>query len=62
MLKYSPVCLFIGLFIGFLIVYLFSDNDVVLKYPSKTNPDKNLYIDDNGVCYRYKKEKIKCLK
>lgn len=47
----------LGLFIGFLIVYITKEPIVITKLPK---PNKDLYLDDSGVCYKYDKVKIDC--
>ncbi|ARF09289.1 hypothetical protein Catovirus_2_238 [Catovirus CTV1] len=49
------------MFISFLILYIISPApQVVIKNPSVNNDISDLYVDDSGVCYRYKRQKIKC--
>ncbi len=60
-MKFVPLFFFIAIFIGFLFVYVTSPPPkIVLKNPNPNNIDNITYIDDSGVCYKYKKEKIKC--
>ncbi len=45
----------------FLVYVSAKDPEIVIKYPDAKGDTKgNLYIDDNNVCYRYKKEVVKC--
>jgi len=49
----------LGLFFGFMMVYVSAPPPkVIIKHPT----NKTTYIDNNNVCYRYKKVKIKCNK
>ena len=44
--------LLISIIIGIFIMYIFSPKpQIILKYPN----EKNIYIDNNNVCYKYKK-------
>lgn len=45
--------LFISIIIGIFIIYIISPKpQIILKYPN----EKNIYIDENNVCYKYKKK------
>jgi hypothetical protein len=47
--------LLISIIIGICIMYIFAPKpEVILKMPN----DKNIYIDNNNVCYKYLKEYI----
>jgi len=65
-MKIITFYVFVGLFIGFLFVYIFKPKPIVIvsesnKYePNLNNAGKVTYLDDNGVCYKYDKIKIKC--
>jgi len=51
----------LSMFLGFFVVYMITPvPKLVIKYPNIKNPDDTLYMDDNNVCYRYKKEKVDC--
>ncbi len=52
----------LGLFIGFMIIYISASPSVVIKHPNLDNIKSTTYIDDNNVCYRYKKVKVDCSK
>lgn len=61
MIRLSPIHFFLALFVGFLFVYAVSPLPrVIIKHPNSENAGKVLYQDDNGVCYRYKKEALPC--
>jgi hypothetical protein len=34
------------------------DPEVLIKYPSPQQPLSDVYVDDDGVCYRYKRQEI----
>ncbi len=56
-----PIYFFSSLFISFLIIYLLSPMPkIIVKYPDPTKIKSDLYIDDNGVCYKYKRIKVDC--
>lgn len=45
----------------FIILHIFySDPQVILKYPNVEQSLSDLYVDDKGVCYRYKTKEIPC--
>jgi hypothetical protein len=45
--------LLIFIMIGIGIIYIYSPTpEVIIKYPN----EKNVYIDNNNVCYKYKKD------
>ena len=51
----------IALFIGFLIIYVIAPPPkIVIKYPNLNNVGKHVYVDDNNVCYKYKKVNVSC--
>ncbi len=49
------------MFIGIMILYVIHpEPKVIIKYPTIDSLDKNIYKDDKGTCYSYKKEEVKC--
>ena len=47
------IYIIIGLFIGFLWVYVFTPPPLLIfKYPS-LNSKSETYVDENGTCYKY---------
>jgi hypothetical protein len=47
--------LLISILIGVGIIYIFSPKpEIIIKMPN----EKNIYVDTNNVCYRYKKTYI----
>ena len=51
----------IGACIGFSIVYMLVEPaKPILRNPDPKNPDKDIYVDDNNICYRYKREVVQC--
>ena len=62
-MKFILLYFLIAMFIGFIIVYIFAPSQkVVIKYPTLENIKKLKFIDDNNVCYKYKKIIINCPK
>lgn len=60
-MKFYPLYFFIALFIGFFLIYVVTPPPkLVLKNPNPQNAKDITYIDDNNVCYRYKKKQIDC--
>jgi len=55
-----PFYVILGMFVGMFIMYVFFSNttNIVLKEPTLENCGKITYLDDSGVCYKYKKKKI----
>ena len=62
MIKFIPIPFFIGVFIGFFIIYSLASPQIILKQPNTQNHKNILYIDDNNVCYKYNKIKVPCPK
>jgi len=55
------VPLFIGIMVGVIaIMFVKPEKTVVYKYPNPDGKDKLVYKDKNGVCYRYKANKVDC--
>lgn len=47
-----------GLFIGFMVVYIISPPPrIIIKYPTSNNINNITYTDDNNQHYKYKMEK-----
>ena len=63
MIKITLFYFLISLFIGIMILYSIHPRPkVIIKYPTIMNVSKNVYKDDKGTCYNYKKEEIDCSK
>ena len=61
MIKITLFYFIVSLFIGIMILYLVHpEPKVIIKYPTIDNLSKNIYKDDRGTCYSYKKEEVKC--
>jgi hypothetical protein len=57
----DPYYFLIALCVGLLYTYVTAPvPKVVVKYPTPINAGKITYIDDAGVCYRYKIEPKEC--
>lgn len=53
--------LIIGFVVGILLVYITQAKPkVVIKYPTPDNAGKVTYLDDSGVCYKYKSTEVSC--
>jgi hypothetical protein len=49
----------LGLFFGVMFMYILAPSPkIILKEPTLENCGKVTYIDNDGVCYKYKKKKI----
>ena len=63
MIKITLFYFLLALFIGIMILYSIHPRPkVIIKYPTIMNVSKNIYKDDKGTCYNYKKEEIDCSK
>ena len=61
MIKIDIFYIFLGLFVGFFIVYITSPPPkIIMKYPTLDNINDTTYVDDNGQCYKYYAKEIKC--
>ena len=57
----DPVYFIISFIIGLAYIHLTqAPPRVVIKYPTPHNVGKITYVDDAGVCYKYKMEKSSC--
>lgn len=57
----DPFILLISLCVGLLYTYLYVPKpSIIIKYPTPFNSDTIKYVDDAGVCYKYKVEKTEC--
>ena len=60
MIKINLYYFFISLCFGFFLVYITTPKPkVIVKYPNLKNYNKLTYVDDNGVCYKYKPIEVK---
>jgi hypothetical protein len=51
----------IGLFVGIFFVYILKPTPTILyKYPTVENAGKIIYMDRNGVCFKYHSETVDC--
>jgi hypothetical protein len=63
MIKINIYYFFISLCIGFFLVYVTAPKPkIVVKYPNLTNYEDLTYVDDAGVCYKYKPVEVDCNK
>lgn len=61
MFKIIPFYFILSVFFGFLILYLLSPKpQIIVKKPNINSEISDLYIDDNNVCYKYKRQEINC--
>lgn len=58
---FDGLTFWIALAVGFFIAYIFIPKPtVVYKYPTPENAGKITYVDNTGVCYKYKATQIAC--
>jgi hypothetical protein len=56
-----PLYFFFGMFITIFILYVNAEPPkIIIKEPTIDEPISALYIDDNNVCYKYKREQVSC--
>jgi hypothetical protein len=59
----NPLFFFIGLFIGFFIIYINSPiPEIIIQYPTPKNAGNIVYKDKDDVCYKYKVKQVSCPK
>lgn len=59
-MKVIPIYVSIGLFVGFMYIYSFSDNPDIIIKTNNNRKGKVMYVDNNNRCYKYNKEEILC--
>ena len=60
-MKIEIFYIFLGLFIGFFIIYVTSPKPkVILKFPTIDNIQNTTYVDESGQCYKYYAVEIPC--
>lgn len=58
-MKLLPIYFAVSMFITMLILYMtHSRPEIIIKYPSPKTGTSELYIDDNDVYYKYRREEI----
>jgi len=61
MIKITLFYFIVSMFVGIMILYVVHpEPKVIIKYPTIDNLQKNIYKDDKGTCYSYKKEEVIC--
>jgi hypothetical protein len=57
----SIVPLLVGLAVGVIAILMIKpEKTVIYKYPNPSDKEKNVYKDNNGVCYQYVAKKVDC--
>ena len=57
----DPFVFLISLAVGIFYTYLTAPKPkIVIKYPTPFNSKKLTYVDDAGVCYKYRTETVQC--
>lgn len=55
----KPSYFLASLFVTMLILYLiYPEPKITVKYPSPEEDMSDVYVDDNNVCYRYKRQEV----
>ncbi|VBB18030.1 hypothetical protein YASMINEVIRUS_493 [Yasminevirus sp. GU-2018] len=59
-MKLIPEYFIAAMFITMFVLYLmYPEPEVMIKYPSPEQETSDVYVDDNNVCYKYKRREIK---
>jgi hypothetical protein len=59
--KFNFIAFFIAFLIGISYVYLSAPKQkVIIKYPNPFNATKNIYKNENDLCYKYEVNEIEC--
>ena len=57
----DPFVFLVSLCVGIFISYIFrKEPRVVVKHPTPENAGKITYVDDAGICYRYRAQEVDC--
>lgn len=57
----DPFTFLVSLGVGIFFSYIVSPQPkVIYKYPTPANSGKVTYVDDAGVCYKYKSTQVDC--
>jgi hypothetical protein len=57
----DPFYFLIALCVGLLYTYVSAPPpEIIVKYPTPLNAGKITYVDDAGVCYKYKVNPVEC--
>lgn len=58
-MRIVPIYFLASLLISLLILFIIApEPQVVVKYPNLYDNESNVYVDDEGVCYKYKLNKV----
>jgi hypothetical protein len=58
-MKIIPTYFIIAVFLTmFILYYLYPEPDIIVKHPSPENDVSSVYVDDNGVCYKYHRKEV----
>ena len=60
-MKFAIFYFIAGLFLGFIFFYFISPPAKIIfkePYPKTTDQMSDVFLDDNGVCYKYKSVKV----
>lgn len=59
-MKLIPIYFISAMFLTMLVLYLvFPEPEIMIKHPNPEQELSEVYVDDNDVCYRYKRKEIK---
>ena len=61
MFKIMPFYLFLSFFVCMILFYMcMPEPIIVIKEPNINDPLSELYVDDDNVCYKYRREEVQC--
>lgn len=61
MIKIDIFYILLGIILGFTIIYIITPSPkIIIKYPTVDNINSTVYVDDNGMCYKYYAKEIPC--
>ncbi len=59
--RFNYLAFILGFTIGIIYVYLSTPKArIITKYPTPYNYDKNIYKNENDICYKYDVDEVKC--
>jgi hypothetical protein len=59
-MKVLPIYFILAIFTTMLVLYIIQpEPEILIKYPSPQQSMSDVYVDDDGVCYRYKRQEVK---
>ena len=58
-MKLVPTYFILAMFVTMFILYLmYPEPSIIIKHPSPENEVSDVYVDDNNVCYKYRRAEV----